>query len=271
MPHSSTSRVKQKPTLLANPHNHSPVWFLAMPPQAVSPVVAIFVPSILILHQWVRVVADFDCILKGLCFLFLILLSQSGDLVKDLKSSPWSTQLFDALYSPNSTLLSSSSSLSFIFASFSEKMLNLTENPKLDSSSSNEISIQNISVSDHNNGFQYTTDNKTDSFVLDLEGFSHGGSNKEITQNSRFTKSLSRKGSQRGGDKKIISFNCTNSNCKSSLNDKDAFVATSPRGSSTAEKPVTAAVGSTDMANNPQARHQITITTGNHRSNREQI
>ncbi|KAE8655565.1 Detected protein of unknown function [Hibiscus syriacus] len=251
MPHSSTSRVKQKPTLLANPHNHSPVWFLAMPPQAVSPVVAIFVPSILILHQWVRVVA--------------------GDLVKDLKSSPWSTQLFDALYSPNSTLLSSSSSLSFIFASFSEKMLNLTENPKLDSSSSNEISIQNISVSDHNNGFQYTTDNKTDSFVLDLEGFSHGGSNKEITQNSRFTKSLSRKGSQRGGDKKIISFNCTNSNCKSSLNDKDAFVATSPRGSSTAEKPVTAAVGSTDMANNPQARHQITITTGNHRSNREQI
>ncbi|XP_039053685.1 uncharacterized protein LOC120195816 [Hibiscus syriacus] len=142
-------------------------------------------------------------------------------------------------------------------------MLNLTENPKLDSSSSNEISIQNISVSDHNNGFQYTTDNKTDSFVLDLEGFSHGGSNKEITQNSRFTKSLSRKGSQRGGDKKIISFNCTNSNCKSSLNDKDAFVATSPRGSSTAEKPVTAAVGSTDMANNPQARHQITITTGN--------
>ncbi|KAE8709104.1 pyruvate [Hibiscus syriacus] len=142
-------------------------------------------------------------------------------------------------------------------------MLNLTEDPKLDSTSSNEISIQNISVSDHINGFQYTADNKSDSFVLDLEGFSHGGSNKEITQNSRFTRSLSRKGSQSGGDKKIISYSCTNSYCKSSLNDKDAFVATSPRGSSTAEKPVTATVVSTDMAKNPLVHHQITITTGN--------
>ncbi|KAE8689831.1 hypothetical protein F3Y22_tig00110931pilonHSYRG00156 [Hibiscus syriacus] len=122
-------------------------------------------------------------------------------------------------------------------------MLNLTENPKLDSTSSNEISTQKISVSDHINGFQYSTDNKSDSFVLDLEGFSHGGSNKEINQNSRFTRSLSRKGSQRGGDK---SSSCINSNW-----------------SSTAEKPVTAAVVSTDTTNNPQVHHQITITTGN--------
>ncbi|KAK8591878.1 hypothetical protein V6N13_062474 [Hibiscus sabdariffa] len=141
-------------------------------------------------------------------------------------------------------------------------MLNLTENPKLDLTSSNEISTQKISVSDHINGLQYTADNKSDSFVIDMEGFSHGGSNKEINQNSRFTKSLSRKGSQRG-DKKIISSKCSNSNCNSSLNDKDAFVATSPRGSSKAEKPVTATVVSTDQTNNPQVHHQITITTGN--------
>ncbi|GMJ14150.1 hypothetical protein HRI_005084200 [Hibiscus trionum] len=142
-------------------------------------------------------------------------------------------------------------------------MLNPAENPKLDLTSSNEISTQKISVSDHTNGFQYTTDNKSDSFVIDMEGSSHGGSNKEINQNSRFTKSLSRKWSQRGGDKRIISSNCTNSNCNSSLNDKDAFVATSPRGSSTAEKPATAAVVSTDQTSNPQVHHQITITTGN--------
>ncbi|GMI72279.1 hypothetical protein HRI_000897200 [Hibiscus trionum] len=141
-------------------------------------------------------------------------------------------------------------------------MLNLTENPKLDLTPSNEISTQKISVSDHINGFQYTTDNKSDSFVIDMEGFSHGGSNKENNQNSRFTKSLSRKGSQRG-DRKIINSNCSNSNCNSSLNDKDSFVATSPRGSSTAEKPVTATVVSTDQTNNLQVHHQITITTGN--------
>ncbi|KAL4369754.1 hypothetical protein GQ457_05G034220 [Hibiscus cannabinus] len=137
-------------------------------------------------------------------------------------------------------------------------MLNLAENPKLDLTSSNEIT-----VSDHIIGFQYTTEDKSDSSAIDMESFSQGGSNKEINQNSRFTRSLSRKGSQRGGDKKIISSNCTNSNCNSSLNDKDVFVATSPRGSSTAEKPATAAVVSTDQTSNLQVHQQITITTGN--------
>ncbi|XP_017639737.1 uncharacterized protein LOC108481075 isoform X2 [Gossypium arboreum] len=121
-------------------------------------------------------------------------------------------------------------------------MLDLTENPKLDLASSNEISTQKISVSDHISGFQYTAD-KPDSFVIDMDSFSHGGLNKEINQNPRITKSLSRKGSMRG-DKKIITSNCTNSN------DKDFFVATSPK-------------GSTDRTNNPQVHHQITITTGN--------
>ncbi|KAK8546763.1 hypothetical protein V6N13_093806 [Hibiscus sabdariffa] len=141
-------------------------------------------------------------------------------------------------------------------------MLNLAENTKLDLTSSNEIT-----VSDHINGFQYTTEDKSDSFVIDMEGFSQEGSNKKINQNSRFTRSLSRKGSQRGGDKKILSSNCTNSNsnsnCNSSLNDKDACVATSPRGSSTAEKLATAALVSTDQTGNLQVHQQITITTGN--------
>ncbi|KAE8715158.1 Detected protein of unknown function [Hibiscus syriacus] len=95
----------------------------------------------------------------------------------------------------------------------------MAENPKLDLTSSNEISTQKISVSDHINGFQYAADDKSDSFVVDMEG------------------------SQRGGDKKII----ITSNCNSSLNDKDAFVATSPIGSSTAEKPATGAVASTNQ------------------------
>ncbi|KAB2026841.1 hypothetical protein ES319_D06G248500v1 [Gossypium barbadense] len=134
-------------------------------------------------------------------------------------------------------------------------MLDLTENPKLDLASSNEISTQKISVSNHISGFQYTAD-KPDSFVIDMDSFSHGGLNKEINQNPRITKSLSRKGSVRG-DKKIITSNCTISN------DKDSIVATSPKGSNTVEKPTTVSVGSTDQTNNPQVHHQITITTGN--------
>ncbi|XVF27812.1 hypothetical protein REPUB_Repub14bG0141100 [Reevesia pubescens] len=149
-------------------------------------------------------------------------------------------------------------------------MDDMTDNPKLDLASSYEshesedkISTQKISVSDHINGFKYTTD-KSDNFVIDMESFSHGGTNKEINPNSRITRSLSRKGSQRG-DKKIITPSCSNSNYSSTLNDRDSFVATtssSPRGSSTTEKPTVVAVGSTDHASNQQVHHQITITTG---------
>lgn len=38
-------------------------------------------------------------------------------------------------------------------------------------------------------GFQYTTD-KPDSFVIDMDSFSHGGLDKEINQNPRITVSL---------------------------------------------------------------------------------
>ncbi|XWS12794.1 hypothetical protein CRYUN_Cryun37aG0120800 [Craigia yunnanensis] len=151
-------------------------------------------------------------------------------------------------------------------------MMDMTENPKLDLASSYEsrgseenISTQKISVSDHINGFQHTTD-KSDRFVIDMESFSHGGANKETNPNSRSTlqRNLSRKGSQRG-DKKVITPSCANSNSSSTLNDRDSFVATSssPRGSSTPEKPTVVALGSTGHASNPQVHHQITITTGN--------
>ncbi|TYJ30816.1 hypothetical protein E1A91_A06G155100v1 [Gossypium mustelinum] len=66
-------------------------------------------------------------------------------------------------------------------------MLDLKENPKLDLASSNEISTQKISVPDHISGFQYTAD-KLDSFVIDMDSFSHGGLNKEINQNPRITR-----------------------------------------------------------------------------------
>ncbi|KAL1126885.1 hypothetical protein V6Z11_A13G141600 [Gossypium hirsutum] len=69
---------------------------------------------------------------------------------------------------------------------FPEKMLDLTEIPKLDLASSNEISTQKISVSDHIGGFQYTVD-KHDSFVIDMDSFSYGGLNKGINQNPRIT------------------------------------------------------------------------------------
>ncbi|KAG4202145.1 hypothetical protein ERO13_A05G327000v2 [Gossypium hirsutum] len=65
---------------------------------------------------------------------------------------------------------------------FPEKMLDLTEIPKLDLASSYEISTQKISVSDHIGGFQYTVD-KHDSFVIDMDSFSYGGLNKGINQN----------------------------------------------------------------------------------------
>ncbi|XVE51165.1 hypothetical protein DITRI_Ditri02bG0017500 [Diplodiscus trichospermus] len=149
-------------------------------------------------------------------------------------------------------------------------MMDMTENPKLDLASSYEgrgseekISTQKISVSDHMNGFQYTTTDKSDSFVIDLESFSHGGANKETNPNSRTTRSLSRKGSQRG-DKKIISPNSNNSSCGATLDDTYSFVAAtncSPRGSSTPEKPMAVAVGSIDHVSNPQVHNQITIKT----------
>lgn len=138
--------------------------------------------------------------------------------------------------------------------------MEMTENPKLEMASSCEVygleekmSTQRISVSDHVNGFQYEAE-ESDSFVIDMESFSHGG-NKEITANSRITlpRSFSRKGSLRGSDKKVNS------------NDRESGLASSsPRGTSMPEKAASmVAIGTTDHASNPQVHHQITITTAN--------
>ncbi|KAF5472844.1 hypothetical protein F2P56_009520 [Juglans regia] len=128
----------------------------------------------------------------------------------------------------------------------------------------NMAGSQKISISDHINGFQYTTE-ESDSFVIDMDRFSRG-TNKDITSNSRITRSLSRKGSQRGGEKKITQTTNTNTNT-AAANEREHTVVTatsSPRGSSTPEKlAATVAAGTMDNSSSPQVHHQITITTSN--------
>uniref|UniRef100_A0A0V0HKM9 Putative ovule protein n=1 Tax=Solanum chacoense TaxID=4108 RepID=A0A0V0HKM9_SOLCH len=116
-----------------------------------------------------------------------------------------------------------------------------------------------VCVSDHMNGLQYTS-TKSDSFVVDMERFSHI-IEKDINANSRITlqRNLSRKGSFRSGEKK------TNSNA---VNEKDTnFTANSPRASSlvgggvTPEKPM-ALTTSSDQHTPQTHNHQITIVAG---------
>ncbi|WMV16224.1 hypothetical protein MTR67_009609, partial [Solanum verrucosum] len=114
-----------------------------------------------------------------------------------------------------------------------------------------------VCVSDHMNGLQYTS-TKSDSFVVDMERFSHI-IEKDINANSRITRNLSRKGSFRSGEKK------TNSNA---VNEKDTnFTENSPRASSllgggiTPEKPM-ALTTSSDQHTPQTHNHQITIVAG---------
>ncbi|KAF2303646.1 hypothetical protein GH714_020587 [Hevea brasiliensis] len=154
--------------------------------------------------------------------------------------------------------------------------MEMADNPKLDLAScrceagglEENMGTQKISALDHINGFQYATE-KSDSFVIDMESFSHGSNNKDINPNSRITlqRSLSRKGSVRSGsgggggsDKKI--------NSNPSPNDRDTIAAaSSPRGPSMPEKPSLVAVGTTDHSSNPQVHHHITITTASGKLN----
>ncbi|KAE8708902.1 Detected protein of unknown function [Hibiscus syriacus] len=118
-------------------------------------------------------------------------------------------------------------------------MMDMKENPKLDGVSEEKKSIQKISILDLSNGFQYTPTDKSDSFSIDMESFSHGVFDKEMNPNPRITRSLSRKGSP-----------------------PDSFVSSSPRGSCMPEKPTVVVSGTTGPATNQQVHHQITITTG---------
>ncbi|KOM36160.1 hypothetical protein LR48_Vigan02g231000 [Vigna angularis] len=123
------------------------------------------------------------------------------------------------------------------------------------------MGTQRISVSDHINAFQYSAD-EADSFVIDMDSFSSAVNKDSINTNSRITlqRNLSRKGSQRGGDRKV--------NGNVTLHDRDTVPTTcSPKaalaGSCKAEKSATVAVGSTQHSTNTQVHHQITITASN--------
>ncbi|KAM5588603.1 hypothetical protein ABKV19_006857 [Rosa sericea] len=138
----------------------------------------------------------------------------------------------------------------------------MAEIPKLDLASIDEVygleekmGTQKISVSDHINGFHYTAD-KSDSFVIDMESFNHGITDKDVTANSRISRNLSRKWSQRVGEKKIS----TNGNS----NDRDVSgsAITSPKGPIMPEKPALVA-GTADHPGSPQVHHQITVTAAN--------
>ncbi|KAK4439302.1 hypothetical protein Salat_0265100 [Sesamum alatum] len=151
----------------------------------------------------------------------------------------------------------------------------MTENPKLEEmGGSDNLMSSNcesgelgeirgglkISVSDHvvNGLHQYHSSTaKSESFVVDMERFStHLLTEKDINANSRITRNLSRKGSARSGEKKIIA-----------ANERDTpLLATSPRatlhGGSTPEKPVVVVMGPTDHSTVPQLHHQISFTNG---------
>ncbi|KAK7357531.1 hypothetical protein VNO80_16820 [Phaseolus coccineus] len=120
------------------------------------------------------------------------------------------------------------------------------------------MGTQRISVSDHINAYQYSAE-EADSFVIDMDSFSSAINKDSTNANSRITlqRNLSRKGSQRGGDRKV-----------NTLHDRDTVPTTSsPKaalaGSCTAEKSAAVAVGSTQHSTNTQVHHQITITASN--------
>lgn len=140
----------------------------------------------------------------------------------------------------------------------------MAEIPTLDLALNDEVygleekmGTQKISVSDHINGFHYTAD-KSDGFVIDMESFNHGITDRDVTANSRISlqRNISRKWSQRVGEKKISS--------NGNSNDRDvlASAVTSPKGPITPEEPAVVA-GTADHPGNPQVHHQITITAAN--------
>ncbi|CAJ1977274.1 unnamed protein product [Sphenostylis stenocarpa] len=140
----------------------------------------------------------------------------------------------------------------------------MEEIPELNSgdSSSREVleseqkimGTQRISVSDHINAYQYSTE-EADSFVIDMDSFS--------SPSTKITPMLIpelQKGSQRGGDRKV--------NGNVTFHDRDTVPTTcAPKaalaGSCTAEKSAAVAVGSTQHSPNTQVHHQITITASN--------
>ncbi|KAK4857721.1 hypothetical protein QYF36_005139 [Acer negundo] len=156
----------------------------------------------------------------------------------------------------------------------------MADSPKLDSTSSCEASgfeenkNNKVSILDHVNGYQYNAIKKSDSFVIDMDTFSGPINKDHINANSRITlqRSLSRKGSQRGGAAAASAAAAAAAEKKinSNINDRDTIVSTSsPRGHGMAPEKQTmaAAVVGADQSGGERAQglhhHQITITTGN--------
>uniref|UniRef100_A0A7N0UF50 Uncharacterized protein n=1 Tax=Kalanchoe fedtschenkoi TaxID=63787 RepID=A0A7N0UF50_KALFE len=126
-----------------------------------------------------------------------------------------------------------------------------------------EMGTQRISVvPEQANGFHYNRE-KSDSFVVDIEGFSHSV-DKDTNPNSRITRNLSRKGSLRGaGEKRTSSSPTANERDSSLLSVASSSPKASAVGSSMHEVQLGAAVGTADHPANPPTHHQITITAGN--------
>lgn len=129
------------------------------------------------------------------------------------------------------------------------------------------IGSQRILFSDHINACQYSSE-KVDSFVIDMDSFSSSINKDNINANSRttFQRSLSRKGSQRWGDRNVI----VNGNVDT-LNDKDTVPTTySPKAALVGScKSTVTAAGSTQNSTNSQQQvhHQITVTASNNMCN----
>ncbi|XP_050920567.1 uncharacterized protein LOC127138220 [Lathyrus oleraceus] len=142
----------------------------------------------------------------------------------------------------------------------------MEENLKLDLSSSSYFgsgdALEKEKKSlDHMNSFQYTNE-KIESYVIDMDPFSPGINKDNANTNSRITtqRSLSRKGSQRLGDRKM------NSIATLQIHDNKDLISAmcSPLGvgCGTPEKSGAMLVSSTDHSINQHIHQQSGATTG---------
>ncbi|KAH6764602.1 hypothetical protein C2S51_015851 [Perilla frutescens var. frutescens] len=110
-----------------------------------------------------------------------------------------------------------------------------------------------------NLGAQVEEMSVSDSFVVDIEGFSHL-TETEINANSRVYSNHSKKGVIKGGGgKKKINSTAANQRTAAAL---EASTTATLHGGRASEKSVVAALGATDHATNPKIHHQISIKKG---------
>ncbi|CAK8539120.1 unnamed protein product [Lathyrus sativus] len=142
----------------------------------------------------------------------------------------------------------------------------MEENPKLDLPSSSYYGCGDAFEAEqkslnHMNSFQYTNE-KIESYVIDMDPFSPGINKDSVNTNSRFTRSLSRKGSQRVGDRKMNSLTALQIH-----ENKDLISAMcSPLACGTPEKLGAMVVSLTDHSINSHIHQQSGATTGETKS-----